>query len=72
MRVIALRSFFVGSGAKVRKGDVVELPDDEAKYLIDFKAARIARKGNEKNFLNSDRAVCFSEGQLIMGIRKFS
>ncbi len=70
MKVIALRGFFVETGVKIQKGDVVDLPDDEAKYLIDFKAAREATKQDEENFLNSDRAVSFCGGILHMGVRK--
>ena len=70
MKVIALRGFFVESGVKIRKGDVVDLPDDEANYLIDFKAARVATKLDEENFLNSDQVVSFCGGVLHMGVRK--
>lgn len=70
MKVIALRGFFVESGVKIRKGDVVDLPDGEANYLIDFKAAREATKLDEENFLNSDQVVSFCGGILHMGIRK--
>jgi hypothetical protein len=72
MKVIALRGFFVETGVKIRKGDVVDLPDKEAEYLIDFKAARVATKQDEENFLNSDQAVSFCGGILHMGVRKVS
>jgi len=70
MKVIALRGFYVETGIKISKGDVVDLPDNEADYLIDFKAARIATKQDEENFLNSDQAVSFCGGVLHMGVRK--
>jgi hypothetical protein len=70
MKIIALRGFFVETGVKIRKGDVVDLPDNEANYLIDFKAAREATKQDEENFLNSDQVVSFCGGILHMGIRK--
>jgi len=68
MKVIALRGFYVESGVKIRK--VVDLPDQEATYLIDFKAAREATKIDEEKFLNSDQVVSFCGGVLHMGIRK--
>ncbi len=70
MKVIALRGFYVESGVKIRKGDVVDLPDQEANYLIDFKAAREATKKDEEEFLNSDQVVSFCGGVLHMGIRR--
>ena len=70
MKVIAMRGFYVESGVKIRKGDVVDLPEKEANYLIDFKAARKATKEDEEKFLNSDQAVSFCGGILHMGIRK--
>lgn len=70
MKVIALRGFYVESGVKIRKGDVVDLPSEEANYLIDFKAARLATKQDEENFLNSDQVVSFCGGILHMGVRK--
>jgi hypothetical protein len=72
MKVIVLRGFFVETDVKVNKGDVIDLPDDKAKYLFEFSAAREATKEDEENFLNSDRAVNFSDGKLNMGIRKFN
>lgn len=70
MKVIALRGFYVETGIKIQKGDVVDLPDNEANYLIDFRAAREATKKDEENFLNSDQAVSFCGGILHMGVRK--
>lgn len=70
MKVIALRGFYAETGIKIKKGDVVDLPDDAAKYLIDFKAARIASKQDQEDFLNSGRAVSFDGNELHMGIRK--
>ena len=70
MKIIALRGFYVESGVKIRKGDVVDLPDEEASYLIGFKAAREATKQDEENFLNSDQVVSFCGGILHMGVRK--
>ena len=72
MKVIALRGFFVETGVKIRKGDVVDLPDDEANYLIDFKAAREATKLDEENFLNSDQVVSFAVAFYIWVFAKLS
>lgn len=72
VKVIALRGFFVETGVRIHKGDVVDLPDDEAKYLIDFKAAREATEKDEENFFNSDQAVSYCGGILHTGIRKIN